>query len=99
MARPNRSAERRLEAIRAIAAAFAKRGYRRATTAELAGCCGLTEVALYRLWPDKRAMFVAAIEFVGEHTERIWHEVAATGDGATAATRILAHERAHLGEF
>ena len=100
MARPNRSEERRRDLIHGIAAAFAELGYRRTTTAELARRCDLQEVALYRLWPDKRAMFVAAIEFVGNHTEQIWREVVdATRGRGSGAERILAHEARHLGEF
>ncbi len=98
MARPNRSDERRLELIRPIAATFAELGYRRTTTAILAERCGQQEVVLYRLWPDKKAMFVAAIAFVGANTERIWDQVAA-GDQADGAERLLAHEASHLGEF
>ncbi len=99
MARPNRSAERQQDAISTLAATFAELGYRRTTTAVLAKRCGLTEVALYRLWPDKQAMFVAAIEFVGQHTERVWDEVAAGKAGGSAAERILGHEGKHLGEY
>ncbi|MFY9342615.1 MAG: helix-turn-helix domain-containing protein, partial [Planctomycetota bacterium] len=100
MARPNRSEERRHEAVRAIAATFAELGYRRTTTAVLAERCELTEVALYRLWPDKRAMFIAAIGFVGDNTERIWQQLTASARaGASGAERILAHEQEHLGEF
>lgn len=103
MARPNRSDERRREVIRPVAETFAELGYRRTTTAVLAERCGLQEVALYRLWPDKKAMFVAAIEFVGDNTERIWDGLIAggrTGKGApSAAERLLAHEAKHLGEF
>ena len=99
MARPNRSAERRQDALHTIAAAFAELGYRRTTTAILAERCGLTEVALYRLWPDKQAMFVAAIRFVGDNTERIWNELARTTGGDSAAERVLQHESKHLGEF
>lgn len=99
MARPNRSAERRQDALHSIAAAFAELGYRRTTTAVLAERCGLTEVALYRLWPDKQAMFVAAIGFVGENTERIWNELARSAGSDSAAERVLQHESKHLGEF
>ena len=99
MARPNRSAERRQDALHTIAAAFAELGYRRTTTAVLAERCGLTEVALYRLWPDKQAMFVAAIGFVGDNTERIWNEIARATGTASAAERVLQHESKHLGEF
>lgn len=100
MARPNRSDERRREAIRAVAATFAELGYRRTTTAVLAERCGLQEQALYRLWPDKVAMFVAAIDHVAENSERVWQEAAADASGDdSAAERVLAHEARHLGEF
>lgn len=99
MARPNRSDERRQAAIGTIARVFAELGYRRTTTAVLAERCGLTEVALYRLWPDKQAMFTAAIAFVGEHTERIWDGIAAAPGSGSTAERLLAHESEHLGEF
>ncbi len=100
MARPNLSDERRQELIGTVAATFAELGYRRTTTAELAARCGLQEQALYRLWPDKRAMFVASIEFVGAHSEAIWRDALARDDGgATGAERVLAHESTHLGEF
>ena len=111
MARPNRSDERRREVVRPVAETFAELGYRRTTTAVLAERCGLQEVALYRLWPDKKAMFVAAIEFVGDNTERIWDGLvpgAGAGSGAvgragkdasSGAERLLAHEAKHLGEF
>ncbi len=100
MARPNRSDARREELVPAVAATFAEYGYRRTTTALLAERCAVQEAILYRLWPDKRAMFVAAIEFVGRHSEQIWAEVLAHDDDTnTGAERVLAHEATHLGEF
>jgi AcrR family transcriptional regulator len=100
MPRRNRSDERRNDLLAPLAAAFAERGYRRATTAELAERCNVQETVLYRLWPDKRAMFIAAIEFVGTNSERIWQEVLASGrSSGTTAERVLAHEAKHLGEF
>lgn len=99
MARPNRSAERRADLIRTVAATFAELGYRRTTTTVLAERCGLQEQALYRLWPDKRAMFVAAIEFVGDHSEQVWRRVLGERSGSgTGAERVIAHEARHLGE-
>ena len=57
MARPNLSDARRRELIGTVATTFAELGYRRTTTANLAERCGVQEAILYRLWPDKRAMF------------------------------------------
>ncbi len=103
MARPNLSNERRAELIGKVAAAFAELGYRRTTTAELARRCGVQEPILYRLWPDKRAMFIASLEFVATHSQRIWTEAMAAGGKAaakqTTAERVLGYEAEHLGEF
>ncbi|MEZ5964869.1 MAG: TetR/AcrR family transcriptional regulator [Planctomycetota bacterium] len=100
MARRNVSEERRRELIRAVAMTFADLGYRRTTTAALAERCGVQETILYRLWPDKRAMFLAAIDFVAEHSDAVWRRVRAAGSASGSPTmRVLEHESEHLGEF
>jgi len=99
MPRPDRSTERRRELTPVLARAFAELGYRRATTAELAARCGVQEKALYRLWPDKRAMFLAALDQVFAESEAVWEELASRrGEGASTAERLLAHEAEHHGE-
>lgn len=99
MPRPDRSAERRQQLVPVLASAFAELGYRRATTAELAGRCGVAETALYRLWPDKRAMFLAAIAHVFERSLGAWWRLLGEGqERARAASRVLAYESEHLGE-
>jgi AcrR family transcriptional regulator len=99
MPRPDRSAERRRELAPVLARAFAELGYRRATTAELADRCGVQEKALYRLWPDKRAMFLAALDQVFAESEAVWERLASTrGRGESTAERLLAHEAEHHGE-
>lgn len=100
MARPNQRPARRLELVPVLARTFADLGYRRTTTAELAARCGVRENILYRLWPDKRAMFVAAIDYVYELSEQTWSELLARADGgASPAERILDYESTHQGEF
>jgi AcrR family transcriptional regulator len=99
MPRPDRSTERRRELAPVLARAFADLGYRRATTAELAARCGVQEKALYRLWPDKRAMFLAALDQVFAESEAVWEELASRrGEGASTAERLLAYEAQHHGE-
>jgi AcrR family transcriptional regulator len=99
MPRPDRSPERRRELAPLLARAFAELGYRRATSAALAERCGVQEKALYRLWPDKRAMFLAALEQVFAEAEANWARVAGTaGRGESTAERLLAHEAEHYGE-
>lgn len=100
MPRPNQSDQRRRELLPIIARTFAELGYRRATTAELAERCGVRENILYRLWPDKKVMFIAAINYVYELSAQIWSRLLAENDGrASAAERLLKYESTHHGEF
>lgn len=100
MPRPSQVLDKRRELIPIVARAFAELGYRRTTTAELARRCGVRENILYRLWPDKKAMFIAAIGYVYESSVAIWARVLAEDDGRqTAAERLLAYEAQHYGEF
>jgi len=97
--RPDTSPQRRREFAPLLAAAFAELGYRRATTAVLARRCGVRENILYRLWPDKQGMFIAALDFVYQHSESVWSVLLAEPDGdASPAERILGYEAAHHGE-
>lgn len=97
--RPDRSKERRAELLPEIARAFAELGYRRTTTAALAARCETQEVVLYRLWPDKKAMFLAVLEHVYDVSVRAWDKLLAADDGRSAAERLLAYEATHHGEF
>lgn len=82
-----------------LARSFAELGYRRATTAGLAARCGVQEKALYRLWPDKRAMFLAALDQVFSESEAAWERLArSVGKGESTAEKLLAHEAEHHGE-
>ncbi len=100
MPRPSRTMEKRRELLPIVARAFAELGFRRTTTAELARRCGVQENILYRLWPDKKAMFIAAIGYVYDQSVAIWSRLVAQGDGGeTPAERLLAYESRHLGEF
>lgn len=83
-----------------LAATFAELGYRRATTAELARRCGVGENILYRIWPDKKHMFIAVIAFVFEQSRRIWESLLEEDrDDHSGAERLLAYESRHHGEF
>lgn len=99
MPRASQSIQRREELLPRIAQAFARVGYRRVTTAELARACRVQETILYRLWPDKRAMFIAAIEHVYENSVRVWADVLGGCGGGSVAQRLLRYEAEHLGEF
>jgi AcrR family transcriptional regulator len=100
MPRPSQRQERRLELVPVLARTFADLGYRRTTTAELAERCGVRENILYRLWPDKRAMFIAALDYVYQLSEETWDKLLARADRrASPAELILEYESTHHGEF
>lgn len=100
MPRPDLSDQRRRDFAPVLARVFADLGYRRTTTAELAAQCGVQEPILYRLWPDKRAMFIAALEQVYAASEATWTRLLAeAGPRADPAALILEYEATHHGEF
>jgi len=99
MPRPDRSAERRAELLPIVAAAFAELGYRRTSTADLAQRCDVRVNILYRLWPDKRAMFVDSIRHVFEGSLATWEKrLASIDDPADGLAQLLRYEGRHLGE-
>jgi AcrR family transcriptional regulator len=82
-----------------VAAAFSELGYRRATTAELAARCSVQENILYRLWPDKKAMFVAAIEFLFWRRMDNWKsQFDETSPGESRVSRLIELTGKNLGE-
>lgn len=100
MARPNQAVQRRTQLLPVVAKTFAELGYRRTTTAELAKRCKVRENILYRLWDDKKAMFVASIEFVYAMSAETWRRLLLEpSDGETAAERLLRYESEHHGEL
>lgn len=98
MSKDSRPAKRK-EMMPKIAQTFASMGYRRTTSAELARRCGVRENILYRLWPDKKAMFIASIDFVYEQAEAGWLNVLSrSARNADAALLLLRYEAEHHGE-
>ena len=99
MARIQRADERRRKLLPLIADTFRELGYRRTTTAELARRCRVQEPILYRLWNDKRAMFIAAIDYVRQFSEAKWSKQGNVRGKRSVAERILQQEAAQIGEF
>ena len=53
--------ERRADVLRAAVAPFAKGGYRGTSTEEVARAAGISQPYLFRLFPTKKALFIALI--------------------------------------
>jgi AcrR family transcriptional regulator len=100
MPRPSQIAARRKELLPIVARIFAELGYRRTTTAELARRCEVQQNVLYRLWPDKKAMFIAAINYVYQLSSGTWRRLLRDdAAGHSSAERLLMYETEHHGEF
>jgi AcrR family transcriptional regulator len=69
---------------------FARLGYSRATTSELARSAGVTEPIIYQHFKSKRELFIALIERTAERTLRLWQqELAQATDPAERLRRLL----------
>jgi len=57
----SKGTRRKLQILEAAEECFGRLGYWSATTAEIAEASGITQSALYRYFPNKRALFVATL--------------------------------------
>ncbi len=69
---------------------FARQGYARATTAELAKAAGVTEPIIYRHFSSKRDLFIALIERTARDTLKHWEQVLSSAtDPAQRLKRLI----------
>lgn len=81
---------RRAQLLQTAAELFSRRGYARATTAELAKAAGVTEPIIYRHFASKRDLFIALIEQAGEETLSMWkRHLRGASDPAERLIRLL----------
>jgi AcrR family transcriptional regulator len=74
---PKRTAQQRRRLILETAQAmFAASNYTRVSTAELAKGAGISEPALYRYFPSKKALFISTIKAAGKRLLDIWERLA-----------------------
>jgi len=100
MPRPSQIDRQRKRLIPLVTELFSELGYRRTTTAELARRCEVRENILYRLWDDKKAMFVAAIDYLFEQRAEAWRKLLNDRRRrGSPAERLIAYEAKHQGEF
>jgi AcrR family transcriptional regulator len=100
MPRPNQIDEQRKRLLPIVCQVFSELGYQRTTTAELAKRCKVRENILYRLWRNKKAMFLAAIHDIFQRRAEKWSEILAKqGQTGQAADAMIAYEAKHQGEF
>lgn len=86
-----RGEERYAAIVRSAIRLFAEKGFRGATTRELASALGVTEPVLYRHFPTKRDLYNAIIEAKAEQASERVHTLrryAEAGDDKTFFTRL-----------
>jgi len=100
VSRPNQADEQRKKLLPIVCQTFRDLGYRRTTTAELARRCQVRENILYRLWSDKKAMFLATIDDILQSRAEKWgHILADLSDPGRRVERLIAYETEHQSEF
>ena len=72
---PRNNEEKRTYFLPIIARYFSDHGYDGATTAGIAKACEVRENVLYRIWPDKEAMFIAVIDYILHYTIQFWDDI------------------------
>jgi AcrR family transcriptional regulator len=98
--RPSQIDEQRKRLLPVVCEVFSDLGYHRTTTAQLAARCEVRENILYRLWQDKKAMFLAAIDHIFQSHVGRWEEILAKRPTPQEATdALVAYEAEHQGEF
>ena len=83
------ASKRREQLLDCAAELFAKFGYARATTAQLAKAAGVIEPIIYRHFDSKRDLFVALIERTGRETIEFWEKHLADANEAPERLRRL----------
>ena len=103
MSRPSTAKKRKKVLLPQIAAAFSELGYRCATTSEIAARCGVQETILYRLWDDKKAMFLAAIDYLFqfrlERVREVLEQIPPGEDALSALAQDLANSLGKMGLY
>ncbi|GAA2767671.1 TetR family transcriptional regulator [Streptomyces paradoxus] len=91
------SAQKRRESvIRAAIAEFARTGYHGTSTAAIAKRVGVTQPYLFRLFPDKKAIFVAALMRSMDDTRLAFERADDGMEGGGQALRAMTGAYAHL---
>ncbi|MBK6012274.1 TetR/AcrR family transcriptional regulator [Streptomyces sp. MBT53] len=88
--------ERRENVIRAAITEFARTGYHGTSTAAIAKPVGVTQPYLFRLFPDKKAIFVAALVRSMEDTRLAFERAADGVEDGEQALQSLTSAYAHL---
>ncbi|MGX5211958.1 TetR/AcrR family transcriptional regulator [Streptomyces violaceus] len=88
--------ERRESVIRAAVAEFARTGHHGTSTAAIAKRVGVTRPYLFRLFPDKKAIFVAALVRSIEDTRLAFERAAEGAEGGEGVLQAMTNAYTQL---
>ena len=89
------AAERREDVLTAAVAEFARTGYHGTTTEAIARGAGISHAYLFRLYPTKKALFLACVERAFDRVQETFREAAAR-DRAPGETALGAMGSAYV---
>ncbi len=84
------SDERKKQLLRCAAKVFARTNYRKARVADIAAEAGISEAAVYRHFPSKKAIFLEALHDIARSVALRLQEEASREHDALAAMRAMA---------
>lgn len=94
------SDEKRSRFLPILTKCFASHGYGGTTTARLAEMCEVRENVLYRIWPNKKAMFLDCLDYIHDLTLKLWTNLPTVdGDTQSAAERTLDFQACDHGQM
>lgn len=80
--------ERRADVLRVAVAEFAKRGYHGTSTEDVARAAGISQPYLFKMFPTKKALFIALVEHGFARVREAFVEAAGDAGGDVALERM-----------
>ena len=80
--------ERRADVLRVAVAEFAKRGYAGTSTEDVARAAGISQPYLFKMFPTKKALFLALVEHGFSRVREAFVEAVGEATGDTALERM-----------
>ena len=82
------SVERRADLLRQAVAEFAKHGYQGTSTEDVARAAGISQPYLFKMFPTKKALFIALVEHGFERVRDAFIEATGDATGEDALARM-----------
>src|SRR3954463_3703255 len=80
--------ERRSDVLRVAVGEFAKRGWQGTSTEDVARAAGISQPYLFKMFPTKKALFIALVEHGFERVRQAFADAAGEATGEEALQRL-----------